>query len=513
MRVSLRVKMMVGVLLPLSLALGAFAYLQYSTHRQIVVTMASQTATDLGSVIEGGLVEAMLIQDLTAIQKSIDNISANAGVRNVVLMNARSEVRAAPGGQGVGRTVRTTDNGCIDCHGANSKYPGQYSAVLTVPGIGRVLRNCNPIVNRPVCHACHDPTNRYNGVLITDLSVETMDQYLHQDVGRSLVFLGGALLLGALMLGGTMDPFIVTRVERLTALVRAFTRGDLSRRTDIQSGDELGELAEAFNRMAEGMEEKARLEHQVRQRTAELERLYDELQAKEAVRAQLLKQIISAQEAERRRIARELHDELAQSLTGLIMSLDSAEDVLEPELQSVHAQLSRTREISARALEQTRNLILDLRPTMLDDLGLVPAIRWYAETHLAPTGATIAFQTAGRQRRLQPEIETALFRIAQEAINNVARHADPGHVQIHLTWEPEQAILKVEDDGNGFDTQNVYTQRETGPGMGLLGMRERAEMFGGRLRISSQPGHGTRVEVQLPIDGGMISDANPDSYR
>lgn len=513
MRTSLRVKMMLGVLLPLSLALGGFAYLQYSTHRQIMVTMAGQTATDLGSVIEGGLVEAMLAQDLTAIQKSIDNIAVNASVRNVFLVNDRSEVRAAPGRRGVGQMVRITDKGCSECHAAKSAYQRQYSAVLTVPGVGRVLRNCNPIANQPVCHACHDPTSQYNGVLITDLSVESMDQYLRRDVWRSLVFLGGALVLGALMLGATMDPLVVTRVERLTALVRAFTGGDLSQRADIQSGDEVGELAEAFNRMAEGMEEKARLEHQVRQRTAELERLYDELREKEAVRAQLLKQIISAQEAERKRIARELHDELAQSLTGLIMSLDSAEDVLGPDLQSVHDQLARTRDITTRALEQTRHLILDLRPTMLDDLGLVPAIRWYAETHLGTTGVAVAFQTEGRQRRLRPEIETALFRIAQEAINNVSRHANPGHVQIHLRWEPAQVVLEVDDDGQGFDMQNVYVQRDTGAGMGLLGMRERAEMFGGRLEISSQPDHGTHVEVQLPTDGGRISDATPDTYR
>ncbi len=513
MRISLRLKMMLGVLLPLSLALGAFAYTQYNTHRSHELATAARTATALGRAIEGSLTEAMLDQDLATIQKSIDNIAANPQVRDMFLLNTRSEVRAAPGGRDVGRTISITENGCIECHTPNSTNQSRYSAVLTVPGVGQVLRNCNPIANKPVCYACHDPADRYNGVLITDLSLQAMDQHLGEDLWRSLLFLGGALLLGALMLGATMDPIVVKRVDRLTALVRAFSRGDLSQRADFRSGDELGELAEAFNRMAEGMEEKARLEYQVRQRTAELERLYAELQEKEAVRAQLLKQIISAQEAERKRIARELHDELAQSLTGLIMSLDSTEDVLGSELQSVHAQLARTREISARALEQTRQLILDLRPTMLDDLGLVPAIRWYAATHLASTGATVTFQTEGRPRRLRPELETALFRVAQEAINNVARHAHPGNVQICLTWEPRQVKLEVKDDGQGFDMQTVYAQRDTGAGMGLLGMQERVEMFGGQLEISSQPSGGTRVKVQLPTNGGVMFDANSGTDR
>ncbi len=513
MRISLRLKMMAGVLLPLSLALGAFAYSEYNVHREHELATAARTATALGQAIESSLMEAMLDQDLAAIQASIDNIAANPQVRDMFLLNARSEVRAAADVEKIGRKISIEEEGCNDCHMPNPTNRGTYATVVTIPGVGEVLRNCNPIANEPVCYACHAPSNRYNGVLITDLSLDAMAEHLGEDLGRSLLFLGGALLLGALMLGATMDPLVVKRVDRLTALVRSFSKGDLSQRADFRSGDELGELAEAFNRMAEGMEEKARLELQVRQRTAELERLYTELQEKEAIRAQLLKQIISAQEAERKRIARELHDELAQSLTGLIMSLDSAEGVLGPELQNVHEQLARTREITARALEQTRQLILDLRPTMLDDLGLVSAIRWYAETHLSNMGTTVTFQTEGPQRRLRPELETALFRIAQETINNVARHANASHVRIHLAWKPREVILSVDDDGKGFDVQDVYARQDTGAGMGLLGMQERAEMLGGQMEISSQPGQGTHVLLRIPTNEGMISHANPGTYR
>jgi signal transduction histidine kinase len=498
MHLNLRVKLMLGVLTPLALALGVFAFLQYSSHREQELALAAQTAADLGRVIEGSLAEAMLAQDLPAIQKIINNISANAHVQNMVLINRYSEVRATPGGRDVGRVLSTADEGCRVCHDQEGSGEIPYTAVIDLPGAGRILRNCNPIENRPACHACHDPDTRYNGVLITDISLADMDHRLKADLQRTLFSLGGALLFGALMFGVILNPLVVRRVERLTALVQALDRGDLAERAKIDSSDELGVLAKAFNRMADGLEERNRLQMQVRQRTEELERLNNELREKEAVRARLLKQVIQAQEAERKRIARELHDEMAQSLTGLIMSLDSTEGVIGPELRNVHEQLARTREISVRALQQTRHLILDLRPTMLDDLGLVPAIRWYAETRLGAGGAAVVFQTKGSQRRLQPELETAVFRIAQEAINNVAKHAHADNVQVRLHWEPYQVILEVQDDGKGFNVDDTYREHELGQGMGLLGMRERAEMFGGEIEIASCPGEGTLVRVTLP---------------
>jgi len=122
-----------------------------------------------------------------------------------------------------------------------------------------------------------------------------------------------------------------------------------------------------------------------------------------------------------------------------------------------------------------------------------------------PPALWSVFKRKGGERRLQPELETALFRIAQEAINNVAKHAEAAHVRIHLTWEPQQVIVEVEDDGRGINLDDLYTQRDTGQGMGLLGMRERAEMFGGRLNIFAQPGQGTRIEARLPTDGGVIT--------
>ncbi len=266
------------------------------------------------------------------------------------------------------------------------------------------------------------------------------------------------------------------------------------------SDDELGQLTRALNMTIAVTVDRMRLADRLQERTEELERLNHVLLEKEAARTFLLKETINAQEAERKRVARQLHDELAQSLTGLIMSLDAVEPLLAEEAGDLRAQLARTRALLGEALDQTRRLILDLRPTMLDDLGLVSALRWYAETHLKSTGAVVSFTTDGHVRRLGPELETALFRIGQEALNNVARHARARRVAVRLVWRPDAVVLGIEDDGQGFDL-DAAPRYESGAGLGLMGMRERTEIIGGELTLESRPGGGTRVVVRLPADG------------
>ena len=133
----------------------------------------------------------------------------------------------------------------------------------------------------------------------------------------------------------------------------------------------------------------------------------------------------------------------------------------------------------------------------------MPRRTWGAE------GTAVTFQAQGQQRRLPPELETTVFRIAQEAINNVKNHAHAGAVSIVLRWEPRQIALSVHDDGRGFDVQGAYHPLEAGSGIGLLGMRERAEMFAGHLTIRSDPGEGTSVEVCLPVAGEETGNDNP----
>lgn len=229
--------------------------------------------------------------------------------------------------------------------------------------------------------------------------------------------------------------------------------------------------------------------------------LYRELQQKERVRGELVRKLISAQEEERRRIARELHDQYAQALTVLAMSIEATERALPESQNSLRAQLESVKALTARTLDQTYDLIFDLRPTILDDLGLTPAVRWYAENRLHPLGIVVHLETKDLQQRLPPEVETACYRVIQEALLNVAKHARAQQVYIRLKVVNDRLQGEIEDDGQGFDLKTVLHSGIKGRGMGLMGMRERVELLGGTLTISSWPGRGTRLRFEVPLHG------------
>jgi signal transduction histidine kinase len=220
-------------------------------------------------------------------------------------------------------------------------------------------------------------------------------------------------------------------------------------------------------------------------------------QRREETRRLLLNQVLAAQEEERKRIARELHDELAQGLTVLIRDLEHGAGPAAGGDVSLQTHVRNTRALALRILEQTRRLIFDLRPSALDDLGLVPALRRYARRHLDIAGIELQVDVSGQKRRLPPHVETALFRIGQEAVTNVVKHAQASRVRLTLYFDPAYVALAVTDNGNGFEPKAVMRGSRN---IGLLGMQERAALLGGRLEINSRPGAGTSVQVNIPLE-------------
>ncbi len=233
-----------------------------------------------------------------------------------------------------------------------------------------------------------------------------------------------------------------------------------------------------------------------------------ESQRRETFRRQLLDRVLAAQEEERKRIARELHDELAQSLTVLIRDLESITGRRRADQIPVRERIHDTRAMALQILDQTRRLIFDLRPTALDDLGLLPAIRRYAQRRLELARIQLDVEIAGQLRRLDPAVETAVFRIAQEAITNVVRHARASWVLLKLSFEPGCIGLTVSDDGRGFDSAVTLEVNGGARGIGIMGMRERAELLGGSLGIDSQPGSGTTIHIEIPV-GQHETDSHP----
>lgn len=227
------------------------------------------------------------------------------------------------------------------------------------------------------------------------------------------------------------------------------------------------------------------------------------------MRGQLLERLVTAQEEERKRIARELHDETGQTLTALSLGLRGLEESLTGDPTQVQRLLSDLRVLNARAIDDLHQLIADLRPTLLDDMGLVAALRWFAKRYTERLSIPVGVEITGEKRRLTPYIETVLFRVAQEALNDVAKHAQAQHVGIKLIFEPGVVTLRVSDDGVGFVPEAVFSDSPHLKGWGLFGVQERMTLCGGRCEIDSAPGQGTRLTVQVPVapvEGRHVED-------
>jgi signal transduction histidine kinase len=226
--------------------------------------------------------------------------------------------------------------------------------------------------------------------------------------------------------------------------------------------------------------ERERLEAEGRLRASEL---------REAGRRETLRRVVDAQEHERRRIARELHDETGQALTSVLLGLRLIEEVS----PDVRAAVSELRETITAAIQELRALAVDLRPKALDDFGLGAAIERLADTYSRRTGIAVDVHVAGLSDRLPEDIETALYRIVQESLTNVAKHAGAATASVTVHRRPRVVSIVVEDDGAGFDPTRVTD------GLGLTSMRERAELVSGTVRVESRPGGGTTIAVEVPL--------------
>jgi PAS domain S-box-containing protein len=236
------------------------------------------------------------------------------------------------------------------------------------------------------------------------------------------------------------------------------------------------------------------LEARVAERTAELSAAYAALEEQFALRRDLARRMATASEEQRGRISRELHDELGQLLTGLGLGLKALEGrTADP------AALGRLQELAGRIGREAHRIALELRPTALDDLGLVAAVRNYAEEWAARAGVAVDLHLPDPAERLPAEVETAAYRIVQEALTNVVKHAAATRVSVMVERRPGQLAAIVEDDGRGFEPGEVLDPRRPGDPLGLAGMRERAALVGGRVEVESSPGGGTTVYARFPL--------------
>ncbi len=298
----------------------------------------------------------------------------------------------------------------------------------------------------------------------------------------------------------------VTRpLATLTREAERLAAGALAEPLPELGSDEVGRLGTALEHMRVALQRSldgaeranAELEERVEQRTAELQSLYKDLQEREEARARLLRKVITAQEDERRRLARDLHDETTQSLAALVMQIQAA---LAAPAGEAGPRLKEALDLAVRALGDVHRIIVDLRPSVLDDLGLWSAIAWYSDRVLRKQGIAVRCESGCvEHERLPPETRVALFRAVQEALTNIAKHAAADAVLIQCDVRDGMLTIEIEDDGKGFDAAALAAPGEGGHGWGLLGIRERMEIIGGSARIDSSPGQGTHLVLSVPM--------------
>ena len=249
---------------------------------------------------------------------------------------------------------------------------------------------------------------------------------------------------------------------------------------------------------------------QIRQEIKQRKQAHDELELRIQERTaavidsnerlrELSHRLMKVQETERRQIAHDLHDEIGQSLTAIKLGVREAHNMLKSSPLSTLLVDSLT--ILDQVIEQVRNLALDLRPSLLDELGLVPALKWYMKRQGERAGWETKYAAHLGESHLPPGVGIACFRIVQEALTNVMRHAEATHVQMFVTQQEGHLLLVIEDNGQGFNVEQAKAHARSGMSIGLLGMEERAKLVGGELTITSSPKTGTRLTASLPLVG------------
>lgn len=374
------------------------------------------------------------------------------------------------------------------------------------------------------CHVCHEAGNRKEklSTVLAFVPLETAPwgisvQELKADVfasaanlKRLFIILGFIFIGTALILTVGISRSIVNPLKELIRGADRIARGDLSNPIAPQGSDEIGVLSQSFETMRGKLLESGKRIHR---HTQELETRVKERtrQINESQRRaeNLLKKLISSQEEERKRIARELHDDTLQELSAALMRIDMCR--LHPAEITMN-KMDTIRGIIVNAYDGLLAIMQNLRPSLLDDLGLIAAVQSLLDIHLGDKGIHYFINTAGvKDSRFRPEVEIILFRIMQEAVVNIARHSHAENVFVLFKCDKNTVYAEIEDDGIGFDLSSLFIHAPDARdrrGLGILGMKERALLIGGEMEICSQPDTGTKIGIRIPLKPAEVEYAS-----
>jgi signal transduction histidine kinase len=341
------------------------------------------------------------------------------------------------------------------------KVMGIAGGIIALFGVG-TLWQIRQTERRIEAHELIGHTSGEYASIAEHVDLET--QILTRELARVMAILA----VIALLLAWLMARILVRPIQELVAGTRRVEQGDYRTQIPVRSADEIGDLAAAFNEMT------------------------TTLAQKEAARQHLFRRVMAAGEEERKRVARELHDQTGQALTSLIAALHS--------LEATCPKAAQLRRLAEQTLTEVHDLSVALRPSVLDDVGLVAALQKHCATFAQRHGIEVDCQAVGLDdKRLPAEIETAAYRVVQEALTNAHRHANAKSVSVLLQRKNGGVLVVIEDDGSGFDASQWRTAAMKDDRLGLLGIEERAALCGGTLQVQSRPGAGTSLFIEFRV--------------
>lgn len=462
--VSIRTKIM-GIVVFLLLFLGVGITIQTSNNlKKLLVLQLEERALSIARDLSGDLGGLMISGQLSALAAKVDNTANNNADINYIIIN--------------------DNNGNVVYQ---FPYPAGPSRIQDFPEGVEYKDGAYKARSRGVIDIAVPMLGMPGGFVRVGITEGSINREVWVYVRRSL------MLTGILSLSGFLATFYLTHVltrpmKELVEVTRAVSRGDLGVRARVRTEDDIGKLGKSFNSMIVELEKSGK----------DRQSLWNELKKREEMRGQLLERVIKAQEEERKRIARELHDETSQSMASLMVGLK----MLEQDGYSTEKKqrIKELRDLASEAMNKVHGLAIELRPSSLDDLGLLPAMEQYTIDFAKRYGIKVDFQAIGfNERRMPPEKETALYRIVQEALTNVAKHSQASIAGVILEFRNSSVKAIVEDNGRGFEAEKIMSTRDDERGLGLLGMLERATLLGGKLSVESDPGKGTTVFVEIPV--------------
>jgi len=439
----------------------------------MIYNLQENISPHLTQMVNDVLKSAMISKNLSEMKYILEVVNNYPDVKKIFILNRIGRIILSIDDKEVGKTIDLHDPTCQVCH---HRTPEALNKTVIYSSLGgeKIFRNVNPIYNRKECFPCHNPKDKITGVLVTDFTLNNIERQLRAEVKENFFLLLFAIGISTLVIGITLNQLVIKKLQRFMEAASLLGKGDFKRTISFKSDDEIKRLADSFNLMAKMLMDKMRLERKY------------------------LTQIIEAQENERTRISRELHDEIGQALTAIKFNLDMIEKELPQTSTPILGRLGEARSLSNQTLTAMRQLSMDLRPTMLDDLGLIPTLRWYIQNFSNRLNICSNFQAIGFEEKLPPQIETAIYRIVQEAMNNIAKHAKADHFEIILEHRDSIISVSIKDNGKGFDLESVLHPESPERGFGIIGMQERVSLLEGRIDIQSRPGLGTHIHIEVP---------------